>query len=176
MTDILKDIQKELPKSVVSSSNFEGANIVIYTDSPNFFLEGEPDIKEIVNKIKKRIELRAEQKLLETTEKTEKIIREIIPKDAEITAVLFDQQRSIVVIEAKKPGLVIGKDGSLLREIKEKTFWVPQVQRSPAIESKITENIRAVLYENNNYRKKFLNDIGKKIYSECQSLCDKIYF
>ncbi len=166
MADILKDVTKELPKAVVSSANFEGANIVLYTDAPNFFLEGESTIKEIVNKIKKRIELRAEDKLLESKEKTEKIIREVIPAEAEITQVLFDQQRSIVVIEAKKPGLVIGKDGSLLREIKHKTFWIPQVQRSPAIDSKITENIRAVLYENNTQRKKFLNDTGKKIYEE----------
>ncbi len=166
MADILKDITKELPKNVVSTASFEGANIVLYTDSPNFFLEGESTIKEIVNKIKKRIELRAENKLLESQEKTEKAIREIIPVEAEITEVLFDVQRSIVVIEAKKPGLVIGKDGSILREIKQKTFWIPQVQRSPAIDSKITENIRAVLYENNNYRKKLLNDIGKKIYCE----------
>jgi len=166
MSDILKDIEKELPRNVISSANFEGANIVLYTDSPNFFQEGESQIKEIVNKIKKRIELRAEEKLLESQEKTEKIIREIIPAEAEITAILFDSQRSIVVIESKKPGLVIGRDGSILREIKLKTFWIPQVQRSPAIDSKITENIRAVLYENNNFRKKLLNDIGKKIYQE----------
>jgi KH/beta-lactamase-domain protein len=164
--DILKDITKELPRGVVSSANFEGANIVLYTDAPNFFLEGEPAIKEVVNKIKKRIELRAEDKLLESKEKTEKMIREIIPIEAEITQILFDTQRSIVVIEAKKPGLVIGKDGSLLREVKQKTFWIPQVQRSPAIESKITDNIRAVLYETSSYRKKFLNDVGKKIYQE----------
>jgi len=164
--DILKDIIKELPRGVVSTEGFEGANIVLYTDSPNFFLEGEPQIKEIVNKIKKRIELRAESKLLESQEKTEKEIRKIIPEEAEITAILFDAQRSIVVIEAKKPGLVIGKDGSLLKDIKQNTFWIPQVQRSPAIESKITENIRAVLYENNNYRKRLLNNIGKKIYEE----------
>ena len=166
MTDILKDIQKELPKNVVSDASFEGANIVLYTDSPNFFLEGESQIKDIVNKIKKRIELRADAKLLEPQDKTEKAIREIIPAEAEITAILFDVQRSIVVVESKKPGLVIGKDGSILREIKQKTFWIPQVQRSPAIDSKITENIRAVLYENNNYRKKLLNEIGKKIYQE----------
>jgi KH/beta-lactamase-domain protein len=166
MADILKDIQKELPKGVVSSANFEGANIVLYTDSPNFFLEGESTIKEVVNKIKKRIELRAEQKLLQDVDATEATIKDIIPKEADITAVLFDKQRSIVVIEAKKPGMVIGREGSILKEIKQKTFWIPQVQRSPAIESKITENIRAVLYENNNYRKRFLNSIGKKIYEE----------
>ena len=166
MADILKDIQKELPKSVISSANFEGANIVLYTDSPNFFQEGESTIKEIVNKIKKRIELRADNKLLEPVEATEKQIKEIIPKEADITNILFDQQRSIVVIEAKKPGMVIGRDGSILKEIRQKTFWIPQVQRSPAIDSKITENIRAVLYENNSYRKRFLNSIGKKIYEE----------
>ena len=166
MADILKSIQKDLPKSI-SSANFEGANIVLYTDDANFFREGESQIKEIVNKIKKRIELRADSTILLDKEKTEKAIKEIVPKEAEITNIIFDVQRSIVVVEAKKPGMVIGKSGSVLQEIKQKTLWIPQVQRSPAIPSKITENIRAVLYENNNYRKKFLNSIGKKIYREC---------
>ena len=85
MTDILKDIQAGLPKGVITSENFEGANIVIYTDSPNFFLEGESSIKEIVNKIKKRIELRADSKLLESQEKTQADIKSIIPVEAEIT-------------------------------------------------------------------------------------------
>ncbi len=165
MTDILKNIQNELPKCI-SSANFEGANIVLYTDDENFFQEGEKQIKEVVNKIKKRIELRADSKILIDKEQAEKEIKKIIPREAEITNIIFDIQRSIVVIEAKKPGMVIGKAGSVLQEIKQKTLWVPQVQRSPAIPSKITENIRAVLYENNNYRKKFLNSIGKKIYRE----------
>ncbi|MDD5193748.1 MAG: KH domain-containing protein, partial [Candidatus Nanoarchaeia archaeon] len=165
MADILKDIQKELPK-VISSANFEGANIVLYTDDIEFFKDNEGKIKELVNKFKKRIELRADEKLLKSEEETEKIIKETVPKDAEVTAILFDQQRSIVVIEAKRPGLVIGKSGLILKEIKDKSLWIPQIQRSPAIESKITENIRAVLYQNNNTRKKFLNSVGKKIYKE----------
>jgi len=165
MADILKNILDELPKCI-SNAVFEGANIVIYTDDRDFFLTGEGKIKEIVNKIKKRIELRADEKILETQEKTDEIIREIIPKEAEITNIIFDVQRSIVVIQAKKPGLVIGKQGSVLQEVKKNSFWIPQVERSPAIESKITDNIRAVLYLNNNYRRKFLNLIGKKIYKE----------
>jgi KH/beta-lactamase-domain protein len=165
MPDILKNIQKELPKSV-STANFEGANIVLYTDDADFFRKGEKQIKEIVNKIKKRIELRANSKILTDKEEAEKEIRKIIPKEAEITSIIFDVQRSIVIIEAKKPGRVIGKSGAILQEIKQKTLWIPQVQRSPAIQSKITENIRAVLYENNSHRKKFLNSIGKKIYRE----------
>jgi KH/beta-lactamase-domain protein len=165
MADILKDIQKELPK-VINSANFEGANIVLYTDDMNFFRDNEGKIKELVNKFKKRIELRADEKLLKSEQETEKIIKDTVPKEAELTAILFDSQRSIVVIEAKRPGLVIGKSGLILKEIKDKCFWIPQIQRSPAIESKITESIRAVLYQNNNTRKKFLNSVGKKIYKE----------
>jgi KH/beta-lactamase-domain protein len=165
MTDILKSVQEDLPKHV-TEANFEGANIVLYTDNEKFFLEADGRIKELVDKYKKRIELRAADSLLATQEKTEKSIKEIAPPESEITNVLFDAQRSIVVIEAKKPGLVIGKQGSVLQEIKKKTFWLPVVQRSPAIQSKITENIRSVLYLNNNYRRKFLNNIGKKIYKE----------
>ena len=166
MGDILKTIEAELPKGTVSSTNFEGANIVIYTSDTSFFKNGDMKIKEIVNKIKKRVELRADEKLLTSQDKTEEIINSRIPKEAEITQIIFDTQRSIVIIEAKKPGLAIGKAGSILKEIKKETFWTPQVQRSSAIKSKITENIRAVLYANNNYRKKFLNSIGGKIYKE----------
>lgn len=166
MSDILKDIQNELPKNLITSANFEAANIVLYTEDIEFFRDNEGKIKEIVNKFKKRVELRADEKLLKSQEETEKIIREVVPVDANLTDILFDPQRSIVVIEAKRPGLVIGKSGLILKDIKDKTFWIPQVQRSPAIQSKITENIRAVLYQNNNTRKRFLNAVGKKIYKE----------
>jgi len=165
MVDIIKNILNELPKSV-GDAEFEGANIVLYTDDRNFFNNSETQVKEIVNKIKKRIELRASDKILLSQEETEKIIKEIVPAEAELTNIIFDAPRSIVVIEAKKPGLVIGKSGSIVQDIKQKTFWTPEIQRSPAIESKITDNIRAVLYENNNYRRKFLDGIGKKIYQD----------
>lgn len=163
--DILKHIQDKL-RSNITEANFEGANIVLYTDNERFFKEGESRIKEIVDELKKRIELRMDTKALPDKEEAEKKIKEIVPKDANITEIIFDMQRSIAIIEAKKPGLVIGKGGSILNQIKSETLWTPQVQRSPAIKSKITENIRSVLYANNTYRRKFLNNIGEKIYKE----------
>ncbi len=163
--DILKTIIEKLGRNIVDAS-FEGANIVLYTDNENFFRQGEGRIKEIVNELKKRIELRADQKILPDKEKTEKEIRSIVPQEAEITTIIFDFHRSIVIIEAKKPGLVIGKQGSIIEEIRTKTLWTPQVQRSASIKSKITDNIREVLYANNTYRRKFLNNIGQKIYKE----------
>ena len=163
--DILKHITDKLHSSI-TEANFEGANIVLYTDNEKFFKEGEGKIKEIVDELKKRIELRADQKILPKQEKTHEDIKKIVPQEAEITNIMFDFHRSIVIIEAKKPGMVIGKQGSILDEIKKTTLWTPQIQRTPAIKSQITESIREVLYANNNYRRKFLNDIGKKIYKE----------
>ncbi len=163
--DILKTIKEKLEGRITDAS-FEGANIVLYTEDEKFFREGEPEIKKIVNEIKKRIELRADGKILLPQEDAEKKIRSIVPKEADITQIIFDIHRSIVVIEAKKPGMVIGKQGSVLDEIKRTTMWNPQVQRAPAIKSQIVENIREVLYANNNYRRRFLNSIGKKIYAD----------
>ncbi len=165
MTNILKNIKEQL-SAKITDANFEGANIVLYTDNENFFKEGEGKIKEIVEQIKKRVELRADEKILPSQEEAKKKIRQIVPEEAEITDILFDNSRSIVVIEAKKPGLVIGKQGSIFSEIRRETLWTPQVQRSPAIKSQITENIRDVLYANSSYRRKFLNSIGEKIYKE----------
>ncbi|MCL5018177.1 MAG: beta-CASP ribonuclease aCPSF1 [Candidatus Pacearchaeota archaeon] len=161
--DILKQITDQLHESITDAS-FEGANIVLYTDNAKFFKDGESKIKAIVDQVKKRIELRADEKILMKQEETEAEIRKIVPAEAEITNIIFDIQRSIVVVEAKRPGMVIGKQGSILDEIRRATLWMPQVQRSSAIKSKITENIREVLYANNNYRRKFLNSIGEKIY------------
>ncbi len=165
MVDILKTIKEELPR-VISDATFEGANIVLYTDDKEFLKNSEAKIKEIVSKIKKRIDLRADKSILLSEEETERTIRALVPEEACITNIIFDIQRSVTIIEAKKPGLVIGKQGSILNDIKKSTFWLATVRRSPSIPSKITEKIRSVLYANNNYRGKFLNDIGKKIYKE----------
>ncbi len=165
MADILKEISDKLGSNVVEA-NFEGANIVVYTNNTNFFKNDEGRIKEIVNTIKKRVELRADSRIISSQEEAKEKIKKIIPEEAELTNIIFDVQRSIVIIEAKRPGLVIGKQGSILEEIKKETLWSPQVQRSPAIKSQITENVREVLYDNNNYRRKFLNSVGKKIYQD----------
>ncbi len=164
--DILKTILEILPPKSIESANFEGANIVIYTQNKDFFLNGEDKIREAVNRVKKRVELRASTDLLLDETSAEKIIKKLIPNEAEIVSILFEKERSVVTIEVKKPGVAIGKGGETLRTIKEQTCWSAQAIRSPIIKSKITEAIRAVLHSKGDYRKKFLNKIGKRVYNE----------
>jgi KH/beta-lactamase-domain protein len=162
---ILDEVLSQLPdKSKISISGFEGANIILYTKDKEFFLEGSSTIKNIVNTIKKRVELRPDPSITMDLEKAKTLIEKILPKEAGVSEIIFDSQRSMVIIETEKPGLAIGKQGELLRQIKRETFWVPVIRRTPAIRSKIMENIRRVLYENNDYRKKFLNKIGERVY------------
>ncbi len=165
MVQILDDILKDLPKGVISDSVFEGANIILYTKDKDFFLTKGEMIRGIVNRIKKRIELRPDPSITMEIEKAEEVIRGIIPAEAVVGTVLFDPQRSMVIIEAEKPGVAIGKQGDVLKEIRRKTLWVPQVQRTPALRSQIIENIRSVLFQNNDYRKKFLHKVGSRIYA-----------
>ncbi|MBT3464911.1 beta-CASP ribonuclease aCPSF1 [archaeon] len=159
------EILEDIPANKISDAVFEGANIVLYTKEKEFFFDNKGLIKGAVNKVKKRVELRPDPSLCLDMEETESIIKKLVPKEAKIDNIIFDPQRSIVIIEAEKPGVGIGKNGEVLKNIKEKTLWVPQIQRTPAIRSQIIENIRAVLYQNSDYRRKFLHKVGKRIYN-----------
>ncbi|MCA9478403.1 MAG: beta-CASP ribonuclease aCPSF1 [Nanoarchaeota archaeon] len=165
VADIIKEIFKHIPKEDISDAVFEGANIVLYTKDKSFFKDDKGLIRQTVGKVKKRIELRPDPSLCMNQEPAEKVFKKLIPEEANVDNIIFDPQRSIVIIEAEKPGLVIGKQGELLREIKNETFWVPQVKRTPPIRSQIIENIRSVLYENSDYRRKFLHKVGERVYN-----------
>ncbi|MCK4522088.1 MAG: KH domain-containing protein, partial [Nanoarchaeota archaeon] len=162
--NIINEVLKHLPKEKISDACFEGANIVLYTKDRDFFLNNNGLIREVVDAIKKRVELRPDPSISMDLEEAEKEIKKILPKEAGSSNIIFDSQRSMVIIEAEKPGLAIGKQGAVLREIREKTLYVPLIRRTPAIKSKLIENTRAVLYQNSDYRRKFLDKIGHRIY------------
>ena len=163
--DVLEQVKEELPPEAnISDVLYEGANIVLYTKNRDFFLSSDDVIRGIVNKVKKRIELRMDPSMLVPPDETQDIINEIVPKEAELGDAWFDYKRSVAFIEAEKPGLVIGKDGQIMNEIKEKTLWVPKIRRSPVIESHLINTIRQTLFQNSEYRRDFMNQIGRKIY------------
>jgi len=164
MPDILKEIIKVLPEGKISEATFEAASIVLYTKDKDYFLDNRGTIKKAVDEFKKRIELRPDPSICLELEEAEKTIKTILPKEAEIKELIFDPPRSVVIIHVEKPGLAIGKQGELLKEVKAKTLWVPLIKRMPPIRSKLIESIRSVLYENADERKKFLNKTGHRIY------------
>src|SRR3990167_4715279 len=163
---ILEDVKKELPADAeISDSAYEGSELIYYTKNKAFLTDSLPAIKKLVGKFKKRIEIRADPAIIMDEEKTVEFIRKAVPKEAGIKDIYFEPEFAKVVIHAEKPGIVIGKSGETLLTIKEKTFWTPDIKRAPVIDSEIIKSVRRMLHREAGYRKKFLNNLGSKIYS-----------
>lgn len=172
--NISEKVKSLLPEKVVSRVELEGSEIIVYTKDQNFFKNYEDTVKDVVGKIKKRIEVRPEKNLLMDEEFTKEKIKEIVPEDAKIKDIYFEPERSIVIIAAEKPGLVIGKGGETFKTIRAETFWIPRIERVPAIKSDIVDSIRKVLHAEVKFRKEFLNQVGELIFSEKKSNRDWI--
>src|SRR3989338_1674660 len=173
---VLDDILNKLPSDAsIESTCYEGANIVIYTKNKTFFAQGSDIVRALVNEFKKRIDLRADSSIRMDAKEAEKFIRDTIPEDAGIHQILFEPARSLITIEAKKPGIAIGKEGDNLKRIKEETFWTPVVRRDSVIPSKITTNIRNVLFTDSDFRRKFLDGVGKRIYEQRLSTSEEMW-
>lgn len=161
---ILKELQNKLPEDAqITEVKFEGSEIVLYTKNEKFFRESEDFIKSIVHGIKKRIEVRPDLTIVKNEEETREIIMKDVPEEAKIEAIYFEPEMGKVVIEARKPGLVIGKGGMTYRALRDKTLWLPKIERAPAIDSKIVRAVRNLLHSEIEYRKSFLNRVGQKI-------------
>ncbi len=164
--EILDKVKSSLPKHAISRVELEGSEIIVYTKDKEFFRSHESTIKEVVSNIKKRIEVRPEGNLTIDQEAVKAKIKELVPEDAKIKDIYFEPERSLVIIAAEKPGLVIGRGGETFKRIRAETLWVPRIERVPSIRSEIIEGIRKVLHKEVKFRKKFLNDIGKSIFTE----------
>ena len=172
--EILERVKSLLPKEAVSRVELEGSEIIVYTKDREFFRSHEDTIRQVVSQIKKRIEVRPEKNLVLDEEAAKEKIKEIVPEDAKIKEIYFEPERSIVIIAAQKPGLVIGRGGETFRTIRSETLWMPRIERVPAIKSDIVENIRKVIHTEVKFRKDFLNRVGELIFNDRKSSRDWI--
>ncbi|HKZ45178.1 MAG TPA: hypothetical protein VJ343_00565 [archaeon] len=109
--EILEKVKNSLPSSAVSRVELEGSEVIVYTKDREFFLSYDEAVRKIVEELKKRIEIRPEAGICTDAEFAKQKIMEIVPADAKIKDIYFENERSLVIIAAEKPGLVIGKGG-----------------------------------------------------------------
>jgi len=158
---ILAHVPKE---AEVTRIEYEGSTLAVYTKKPEVLVEQSNAIVEIVNVIRKRIVIRSDPSVRLPEKDAERITREIIPQEAEITDINFDPSLGEIIIEAKKPGLVIGKNGTILQEIIKRTKWRPHVLRSPPLRSKIVTHMRHYLHSESKERERILRTVGERIF------------
>jgi KH/beta-lactamase-domain protein len=163
--EISQTIFEHVPKEAeITRIEFEGPALAVYTKKPEILIEQSYIVADIVNLIRKRIVVRSDPSVRSLEKDTERIIREIVTREAEVTNINFDPSLGEVIIEAKKPGLVIGKNGTFLQEIIKQTRWRPRVLRSPPIPSKIMAHIRHYLHSESKERNRILRTVGERIF------------
>jgi predicted metal-dependent RNase len=163
--DISQHILNNIPpQAEVTRIEYEGPALAVYTKKPEVLVEQSHIIADIVKMIRKRIVVRSDPSIRAKERETERLIKKIVSEEAEITNINFDPSLGEVIIEAKKPGVVIGKNGEVLQEIIKQTHWRPRILRSPPIPSKIIAHMRHFLYSESKERERILRSIGERIF------------
>ena len=162
--DIVKKISEIMPKDCkVTKVEPEGLSTVIYIQDIKAFYSNDRLIKELASALKKKVTIRVDPGQLMPIDEAKQFIEKLIPGEAGIKTVTFVPEMCEVRIEAIKPGLVIGKGGSILKEIMTHTNWAPVALRAPTMPSVTIDGVRKISVLEAAERKKFLVSIGKKI-------------
>ena len=95
METVENDLRRSLdellpPDAKISGIDFEGPFLVLYSKTPDMLLESGGTIKNLAKQLRKRIVIRSDVKVRLPEEEAEKLIREIVPADAEISSMEFD--------------------------------------------------------------------------------------
>ncbi|MFX1573908.1 MAG: beta-CASP ribonuclease aCPSF1 [Promethearchaeota archaeon] len=163
---IKSEIIENLPSEIkVKKIEFEGPEIAVYSENSDVeAIESSTVLKDLAKTMRKRVVFRWNVDRRKDPAETEEYIRNLVNEEAEITAIEFDHTRGEVIIESGKPGLVIGKKGVNLKEIRTNTFWQPKTIRTPPLTSRTIQLIRGMLKKERQTQKDILLDIGKRIH------------
>ncbi|MFW9867691.1 MAG: beta-CASP ribonuclease aCPSF1 [Candidatus Thorarchaeota archaeon] len=163
---IKEEIVAQLPPEIhVQKIEFEGPEIAVYSENNDVeATESSTILKDLAKNMRKRVVFRWNVDKRKDPAETEEYIRNLVNEDAEISNFEFDHARGEVIIESGKPGLVIGKKGINLKEIRANTFWQPKTIRTPPLESRTIQLIRGMLKKERQTQKDILLEIGKRIH------------
>jgi hypothetical protein len=167
LDEMRSQIEQEVPDDItITEVTYEGPELVLYTRDPKEFARDGDLVRRLASKLRKRITVRPDPGSLSTPDAARERIEDIIPEEAGVTDLDFHADTGEVVIEAEKPGMVIGRHGSTLREITQEVGWTPEVVRTPPIESATVSNVRNFLKQEREERRDILERIGRQIHRE----------
>ncbi|MEM3574269.1 MAG: beta-CASP ribonuclease aCPSF1 [Candidatus Bathyarchaeia archaeon] len=162
---IRETILQNMPREAeITRIEFEGPRLAVYVRNIDLLLEQGHIITDIVNIIHKRIVMRSDPSIRLPEEEARNEILKLIPPEAGISSMSFDSNLGEVLIEVKKPGIAIGKDGIIIQEIIRATKWRPIVLRAPPMPSKIISSVRNILRTEFEQRSRMLRDVGERIF------------
>ncbi|QHS17256.1 beta-CASP ribonuclease aCPSF1 [Halopenitus persicus] len=167
LEDIRSQIEQEIPNDItITDVKYEGPELVVYTRDPKRFAGDGDLIRRLASQLRKRITVRPDPSTLSPPSEARQQVLDVVPEEAGISDLDFHADTGEVVIEAQKPGMVIGRRGSTLREITQEVGWTPEVVRTPPIESSTVSNVRNFLKQEREERRDILERVGRQIHRE----------
>ncbi|MDR0198456.1 MAG: beta-CASP ribonuclease aCPSF1, partial [Methanomassiliicoccaceae archaeon] len=162
--NIREEVRKIVPPDhTVSAIEFEGPLVVIYTKEFEKFSSNANIVKMLAQGLRKRVAIRPDPSMLADSDEVETKIRKMVPEEADISDIFFEFETGEATIEALSPGVVIGKQGSLLNDLKKETGWNVKVVRAPPIPSRTVSDVRGYLRLNRDDRSDMLKRVGRRI-------------
>jgi len=165
LKNIIMTIVRSFPaEAQITRVEFEGPEIAVYVKNPAVIVNNPEIVKKIVKELKKRIVIRTDPEVRKSQHETMEIIKSLVPPEAGIKDIQFDEVLGEVIVKAEKVGLVYGKSRSIYNKILVETGWRLNVVRAPPIESKTVNRVISYMLQQSSYRLNFLRSVGERIH------------
>src|SRR5215212_2671383 len=129
---IMATILQNLPKECsLTKIEYEGPRIALYSNQPEFLLNNNQVLSNIVNLIKKRIVLRLDESIRKKEDEVIKIIEKNISKETGLTDILFDPALGEATVFVRKLNHIISNDEKITNKLTNQTGWKLNFKKTP---------------------------------------------
>lgn len=163
---IMATILQNLPKECsLTKIEYEGPRIALYSNQPEFLLNNNQVLSNIVNLIKKRIVLRIDESIRKKENEVTNIIEKHLSKETGFTDILFDPVLGEATIFVRKIKEIISDEEIITNKLINQTGWKINIKKTPRSLSTLKE-INKIISTTTDYRTQFYKRIGEKIFRE----------
>jgi predicted metal-dependent RNase len=162
MATILQNLPKECSLTKIE---YEGPRIALYSNKPEFLLNNNQVLSNIVNLIKKRIVLRLDESIRKKESEVLSIVEKNISKETGFTDTLFDPALGEATVFVRKINEIVSNDQNLSNKLINQTGWKLNFKKTPRSISLLKE-INKITCKNSENRTQFYKRIGETIFRE----------
>lgn len=162
--NLREEVKRLAPDSLeISSIDFEGPMVVIYTKEYDRVSGDNKTARNLAQGLHKRVDIRPDPSTLSDPDTVEAKLRDLIPEEAGVFDIFFNDSTGEVIVEASKPDVVKGSEGSLIFNLKQETGWNIKVIRTPPIPSKTVADVRGYLRNYKSERQAMLQRVARRL-------------
>ncbi len=164
---IMATILQNLPRECsLTKIEYEGPRIALYSSKPEFLLNNNQVLSNIVNLIKKRIVLRIDESIRKKENEVKEIVEKYISKiNASYSDTLFDPALGEATVFIRKTNEIIDQEEKITIDLTNQTGWKITIKKTPRTLSTLKE-INKIIKNASEYRSQFYKKTGEKIFRE----------